>query len=93
LLVITDAMINRVTQNWQQGKRTHLFIDEFHVLFENEHSGEFFNSAWRRFRKRNALASSTPCSSSFQQNSMKSRPVICQAPEGKKIKIFSPPEA
>jgi type IV secretory pathway VirB4 component len=55
LLVITDAMINRVTENWRQGKRTHLFIDEFHVVFENEHSGEFFTSAWRRFRKRNAF--------------------------------------
>ncbi len=55
LLVITDAMINRVAQNHKQGKRTHLFIDEFHVVFENEHSAEFFNSAWRRFRKRNAF--------------------------------------
>lgn len=54
LLVITDAMINRVTENWKKGKRTHIFIDEFHVVFENEYSGEFFNSAWRRFRKRNA---------------------------------------
>lgn len=55
LLVITDAMINRVTENWKKGKRTHIFIDEFHVVFENEYSGEFFNSAWRRFRKRNAF--------------------------------------
>lgn len=54
LLVITDQMINRVTDNWSKGKRTHIFIDEFHVVFENEHSGIFFNSAWRRFRKRNA---------------------------------------
>lgn len=54
LLVITDAMLNRVTENWKQGKRTHVFVDEFHVVFENEHSGSFFNSAWRRFRKRNA---------------------------------------
>jgi hypothetical protein len=54
LLVITDAMLNRVTENWRKGKRTHIFLDEFHVVFENEHSGEFFNSAWRRFRKRNA---------------------------------------
>lgn len=54
LLVITDAMINRVTDNWRKGIRTHLFIDEFHVVFENEYSGAFFNSAWRRFRKRNA---------------------------------------
>jgi len=53
LLVITDAMINRVTDNWSKGKRTHIFLDEFHVVFENEYSGAFFNSAWRRFRKRN----------------------------------------
>ena len=54
LLVITDAMINRVSENWKKGKRTHVYIDEFHVVFENEHSGIFFSSAWRRFRKRNA---------------------------------------
>ncbi len=54
LLVITDTMLNRVTLNWKKGKRTHLFIDEFHVVFENEFSAAFFNSAWRQFRKRNA---------------------------------------
>jgi len=54
LLVITDAMINRVSDNWKKGKRTHVFIDEFHVVFENNFSGNFFASAWRRFRKRNA---------------------------------------
>ena len=42
LLVITDAMLNRVTENWKQGKRTHIFLDEFHVVFENEYSGAFF---------------------------------------------------
>lgn len=54
LLVITDTMLNRVTLNWKKGKRTHVFIDEFHVVFENEYSGNFFSSAWRQFRKRNA---------------------------------------
>ena len=54
LLVITDTMLNRVTLNWKKGKRTHVFIDEFHVVFENEFSAEFFNSAWKQFRKRNA---------------------------------------
>lgn len=53
LLVITDTILNRVTLNWKKGKRTHIFIDEFHVVFENEQSGIFFNSAWRQFRKRN----------------------------------------
>ena len=55
LLVITDTMLNRVTLNWQRGRRTHVFIDEFHVVFENEQSGNFFASAWRQFRKRNAF--------------------------------------
>lgn len=54
LLVITDTMLNRVTLNWKRGKRTHVFIDEFHIVFENEYSASFFNSAWRQFRKRNA---------------------------------------
>ena len=44
LLVITDTILNRVTLNWRKGKRTHVFIDEFHVVFENEYSGAFFNS-------------------------------------------------
>lgn len=40
-LVITDTILNRVTLNWKRGKRTHVFIDEFHVMFENEQSGIF----------------------------------------------------
>ena len=54
-LVITDAMLNRVARNWEEGRRTHVILDEFHVLFSNEHSANFFNNAWRRFRKRNAF--------------------------------------
>lgn len=57
LLVITDAILNRVTENWKKGKRTHVFVDEFHVVFENEYSANFFTSAWRQFRKRHA----SPC--------------------------------
>ncbi len=36
LLVITDTILNRVNINWKQGRRTHIFIDEFHVVFGNE---------------------------------------------------------
>ncbi len=55
LLVITDQIINRVNENWKNGKRTHVFIDEFHVVYSNPESAVFFNSAWRQFRKRNAF--------------------------------------
>lgn len=56
MVVITDTILNRVTLNWKRGKRTHVFLDEFHVVFENEQSGVFFNSAWRQFRKRGAYS-------------------------------------
>lgn len=56
-VTITDAMINRVNYNWAHGKKTHVFVDEFHIAYENEYSGNFFTSAWRQFRKRNAA----PC--------------------------------
>ena len=56
-VTITDAMINRVNYNWAHGKKTHIFVDEFHIAYENEYSGNFFTSAWRQFRNRNAA----PC--------------------------------
>ena len=62
LLVITDTMLNRVTLNWKKGKKTHVFLDEFHIVFGNEFSAQFFNSAWRQFRKRNA------CPTAITQN-------------------------
>jgi hypothetical protein len=54
-LVLTEAIINRVSANDRAGKRTHIFIDEFHCLFENDYSAAFFANAWRRFRKRNGF--------------------------------------
>ena len=54
LLVITDAMLNRVSLNWKKNVRTHLFLDEFHVMLSDQYSTQFFTSAWRQFRKRNA---------------------------------------
>lgn len=54
LLVITDAIINRVNENFRNNKKTHVFIDEIHVIFENRESAAFFSSAWRQFRKRGA---------------------------------------
>lgn len=56
-VTITDAMLNRVNRNAKRGIRTHIFVDEFHIAYENEYSGRFFTSAWRQFRKRNA----SPC--------------------------------
>jgi len=56
-LAITDAIRNRVAVNAEKGRKTYIFMDEFHKFFEHEYSANFFGSAWRQFRKRNA----SPC--------------------------------
>jgi type IV secretory pathway VirB4 component len=76
LLVITDAMINRVSENWEKGKRTHIFIDEMHVVFQNEFSSNFFDSAWRQFRKRNARPTGMTQNVEFLLASVKARTML-----------------
>ena len=76
LLVITDTMLNRVTLNWKKGKRTHIFIDEFHIVYENEYSSSFFNSAWRQFRKRNAYPTAITQNVDYVLDSIKARTML-----------------
>ena len=76
LLIVTDAMINRVAMNWKNGKRTHIFIDEFHVVFENDYSSNFFCSAWRQFRKRNAYPTGITQNVEYLLDSVQARTML-----------------
>lgn len=76
LLVVTDTILNRVALNWKQHRRTHIFVDEFHVVFENEHSAQFFNSAWRQFRKRNAYPTAITQNVDYLLDSPEARSMI-----------------
>jgi len=76
LLVITDTMLNRVGYNWKNGKRTHIFIDEYHVVYENEYSAAFFDSAWRQFRKRNAYPTAITQNVDFLLESPQARAML-----------------
>ena len=62
--------------NWKHGKRTHVFIDEFHVVFENEYSAQFFNSAWRQFRKRNAFPTAITQNVEYLLDSVQARTML-----------------
>ena len=75
-LVITDHMINRVTVNWEQGIRTHIFLDEFHTLLQQEYSANFFDSAYRRFRKRDAWLTSMTQNVEYILDSVKTRTML-----------------
>lgn len=56
MLVMLDAIRNRVARNREKGKRTHVFIDEMHIFFGNELSSNFLSESWKQFRKDGALA-------------------------------------
>ena len=56
MLVMTDAIRNRVARNRERGIRTHVIMDEMHIFFANELSSQFFAESWKQFRKDGALA-------------------------------------
>ena len=61
LLVMLDAIFNRVIRNRRERKFTHVYIDEIYLFFANNsmgsrsnissYSGEFLYKCWKRFRK------------------------------------------
>ena len=62
LLVMLDAIYNRVIRNRNKGRFTHVYIDEIYLFFTNHamgsgqkninlYSGEFLYKCWKRFRK------------------------------------------
>ena len=65
LLVMLDAIYNRVIRNRSKGKYTHVYIDEIYLFFAasgdggqariNQFSSEFLYKCWKRFRKYGAM--------------------------------------
>lgn len=62
LLVMLDAILNRVIRNRAAGRYTHVYIDEIYLFFTqqgvsgsvnrgSDYSGEFLYKCWKRFRK------------------------------------------
>ena len=56
MIVLTDAIRNRVARNRARGIRTHVIMDEMHIFFANDLSAQFFAESWKQFRKDGALA-------------------------------------
>lgn len=55
MLVVLEEIWNRVRANRAKGKRTWVYIDEFHLLFDNEYAANFCQSFYKRARKWGAL--------------------------------------
>ena len=51
MLVMMEAIQQRIVENGQKGKATWLYIDEFHVLLNSEYSAQL----WKKVRKQGGL--------------------------------------
>ena len=51
MLVVQDAVWNRVTVNREQRKSTRYYIDEMHLLLKEEQTAAYTVEIWKRFRK------------------------------------------
>lgn len=55
MLVVLEEIWSRVRVNRAAGKRTWVYIDEFHLLFDNEYAANFCQAFYKRARKWGAL--------------------------------------
>lgn len=51
LQICLDHIWGRMIKNFKAGKRTWIFLDEFHVLMQKETSAAYIASIWKRARK------------------------------------------
>lgn len=51
LLIVLDAVWNRIRRNRDQGKHTWIYFDEAHLLFKNEYAQDFLFELYKQARK------------------------------------------
>ena len=51
MLIVQDAVWNRVTVNREAKKSTRYYADEFHLLLKEEQTATYMVEIWKRFRK------------------------------------------
>ena len=51
MLIVQDAVWNRVSRNREKGVSTRYYCDEFHLLLRDGRTAEYCAEIWKRFRK------------------------------------------
>ena len=51
MLIVQDAVWNRVSQNRERKIATRYYCDEFHLLLKERHTAIYSVEIWKRFRK------------------------------------------
>ena len=51
MLLILDYIWNRLSENRDKGRKTYIYFDEAHLLFQDEYSLDYIRMLWKRARK------------------------------------------
>ena len=54
-LVVLEHIMNKMSQNRDEGKNTWIFIDEFHIMLDNKFSADYIERIYKIGRKYGAL--------------------------------------
>lgn len=96
MLVILDSILNRITRNRQEGRKTCVYIDELYLLFLHEYSTEFLFKLWKRIRKYNGfmtgitqnvgdMLENTRCSDMFSNSGV----IVVYNQQGSDVELLS----
>ena len=61
MLILQDAVWNRVTVNRALKRTTWFYIDEMHLLLKEEQTAAYTVEIWKRFRKWGGIPTGVPC--------------------------------
>ena len=51
MLLVLDYIWNRLSENRDKGRKTYIYFDEAHLLFQDEYSLDYLRMLWKRARK------------------------------------------
>jgi len=60
MLVLQDAVWNRVTANRAAKRTTWFYLDEMHLLLKDEQTAAYTVEIWKRFRKWGGIPRGVP---------------------------------
>lgn len=80
LQIAFDNMWNKMIANKEHGKRTWIYIDEFHFLMNKETSAEYISQIWKRARKWNGVPTAITQNVEDMLKSSDARAVINNSP-------------
>ena len=80
LQIALDFIWNKMIENKEKGKRTWIYVDEFHFLMNKESSADYISQIWKRARKWNGVPTAITQNVEDMLKSEQARAIINNSP-------------